>query len=336
MTRHLKFTIWIFLSGIVFGFSQWLFGIAMPEIALQFAVGTTFVVVAGLFAGRTITLVAIKTNPTRTNWNQIAILTVLFIIVGFLIIAFLLGAMIDKTTLFPFAVTVFLLFLINAAFGAFVTILRHQYQQKVQTAQAFAAQSRSELQLLQSQLSPHFLFNTLNNLYGLSLSEPDKLPTLLLKLSELLRYSVYEVKEMFVPLQQEVDYIRNYIAFERLRLGDKLQMTIDIEALFSEDVKIPPQLLVVFVENAFKHSRTTGNEKVFIEISLKTQANDIIFSVSNSVSTQPMTEAHPDKHSGFGLASVRKRLNLLYAQEYKLVIDKTSTHYKVLLTLRRP
>ncbi|MGC3945788.1 MAG: histidine kinase [Chryseolinea sp.] len=325
-----KLIIWIAIGLLVFAFFRWLSGIAMPDIANAFAAGAAVVVVAGLLSGYLLTKLAIRTNAIR-NVASLIFICVVSVLVGFVVIAFLLNSMINNTTLFPFAVTVLLVFLVNGAVACVITLIRNQYKEKITSAHAAMAQSKSELQLLQSQLSPHFLFNTLNNLYGLSMTEPSRLPPLLLKLSDLLRYSVYEVKELFVPLQHEVDYIRNYVDFERLRLGDRLQMSLGIDVV-SGGCQIPPQMLIVFVENAFKHSRAAGENLIYIDINLIRNGSQLVFSVKNSVASGG-GELHSDKNSGFGLDSVRKRLNLLYPNRHKLRIEPKEGSHTVYLEL---
>lgn len=332
MSKQQKIIFWILLTFSLFGFFRWLFGLAIPEIALEFSVGTTFILVSGLAVGRGGVLVALRSHAI-SNPAPVYVFLGLFIFAGLLLIAFLLNAMIEKTTLFSFAVTILFLFLVAAASAGLFTIMREQYKAKVTSAQAAMAQSKSELQLLQSQLSPHFLFNTLNNLYGLSLSEAERIPPLLLKLSALLRYSVYDAKDAFVPIQYEVDYLKNYVEFEQLRLGERLQLKMEIDAQFDPDCKIPPLLLVVFVENAFKHSRNTKDKQVVIDIQLRKRDHYIVFLISNSTSAEQVHGKHPDKHSGFGLESVRKRLGLLYAGKHTLEIRRTDNNYAVELTL---
>lgn len=326
-----KVIFWISLSLMLLGLFRWLSGMAMPEIATPFAIGTTVVLVSGLFTGYVLTKLAIRAHAIRSVAN-IIVLSALFMFVGFIAIAFLLNDMIGKTTLFPFAVTVLLVFLETAAAGCLVTVIRNRYTERITSAQAAMAQSKSELQLLQSQLSPHFLFNTLNNLYGLSMMEPAKLPALLLKLSDLLRYSLYGVKELFVPLQHEVDYIMNYVDFERLRLGDRLQLSLGIDAVPDGGYRIPPLMLIVFVENAFKHSRAAGQDLISMDISLIRNGDRIIFSVSNSVGSEGRTN-QTEKHSGFGLDSVHKRLKLLYPNRHEFKIEKTESRHSVYLQL---
>lgn len=330
MTQRQRLIFWIILTCLVFIFFRWLFGMAIPEIALEFSLGTTFILISGLLTGRFLTLLTFRSNAIRYIGRTIFLITA-FIPVGFVVIASLLNTMMTETTLFRFALTILLLFLVAAATGSAVTMIRHQYKSKIQSAQAAMAQSKSELQLLQSQLSPHFLFNTLNNVYGLSLTEPDRVPPLLLKLSELLRYSVYDAKDVFVSLQDEVAYLHNYIAFERLRLGDRLLLNLEIDEAFGPECKVPPLMLIVFVENAFKHSRAAGQQSVRIDIALRKRESKLVFSISNSCSAEHVRSG--GKHAGLGLDNVRRRLDLLYAGKHTLRIDKKENLYLVHLEL---
>lgn len=217
--------------------------------------------------------------------------------------------------------------------GALIKLFRLSTQKELEAAQSQAAQSQSELHLLQSQLSPHFLFNTLNNMYGLSITQHEKIPPLLLKLSDLLRYSVYEANETYVPLRDEVAYIHNYIDFEKLRIGDRLELKADIENADSSAVRIAPMLLIVFIENAFKHSKNTAEPRIFIEIALKTWGNSILFYLKNSHCRPDPEHSTVEKHSGFGLANVTKRLQLLYPNQHDLSVENGETSYCVNLRL---
>lgn len=205
-------------------------------------------------------------------------------------------------------------------------------QKQLTEAKSMAAHSASELQLLQSQISPHFLFNTLNNMYGLSITQHEKIPPLLLKLSDLLRYSVYEANKTFVPINDEIAYINNYIEFERIRIGERLALSVDLEDFASSSARIAPMMLVVFIENAFKHSRNTTNDKIYIHISMKSWNDRILFSVVNSYDAD---ERRKETGSGgFGLENVKKRLELLYPSDHHLVIEDSSNTYKVMLQIK--
>ncbi len=219
--------------------------------------------------------------------------------------------------------------------GILIKFIRFMSQNELKEAQTSAANSQSELHLLQSQLSPHFLFNTLNNLYGLSITQHEKIPPLLLRLSDLLRYSVYESNQSFVPLKEELAYIENYIEFEKIRIGDRLVLKTEIEKIDSTNIKIAPMLLIVFIENAFKHSKNTAEENIFIDISLKTWSNYILFSIKNSHNKTAVEEGTTiNKNSGFGLANVKKRLELLYPNEAELNIEEDEITYDVNLRLK--
>ena len=226
------------------------------------------------------------------------------------------------------------LFIMSIAIGMLIKLGRITIKNQLQEAKAVAEHSQSELHLLQSQLSPHFLFNTLNNLYGISISQHEKIPTLLLKLSDLLRYSVYDAKELFVPLRDELAYINNYIDFEKIRIGDRLTLTTAIEDLTHTDTKIAPMLLIVFIENAFKHSKNTTDPFISIDIHLKTWGNSILFSVKNSHGSTTGESGLLEKNSGLGLANVRKRLDLLYPNAYELSMQDEDGFYHVMLQLK--
>ncbi|MBE9464423.1 sensor histidine kinase [Dyadobacter subterraneus] len=224
---------------------------------------------------------------------------------------------------------------VSIATGVLIKFIRFMSQNELKEAQTSAANSQSELHLLQSQLSPHFLFNTLNNLYGLSITQHEKIPPLLLRLSDLLRYSVYESNQNFVPLKDELAYIDNYIEFEKIRIGERLVLKTEIEKIDSTNIKIAPMLLIVFIENAFKHSKNTAEEKIFIDISLKTWSNYILFSIKNSHNKVAVEEGTSvNKNSGFGLVNVKKRLELLYPNESELNIEDDEIIYNVNLRLK--
>jgi hypothetical protein len=216
--------------------------------------------------------------------------------------------------------------------GLIIKVVRAVTQKQLTEAKSSAAHSESELQLLQSQISPHFLFNTLNNMYGLSITQQEKIPPLLLKLSDLLRYSVYDARKSYVPVKDELAYINNYIDFEKIRIGDRLALTTDFENFNGVDAKIAPMLLIVFIENAFKHSKNSANERIFVHISLKTWGNRLLFTCVNSYSSGH--DEVVDEHSGFGLDNARKRLDLLYAKDHHLVIEDSDNTYKVMLQLK--
>ncbi|OZI09715.1 hypothetical protein BWI93_02290 [Siphonobacter sp. BAB-5385] len=283
--------------------------------------------VGGIYLGRTFSQL-LTVNQTRIPNRQLIILLILIL---FCCIALLLINTLPSFLNLVIFITPFTA--LSILVGMFVKHIRTAITLQLKDAQVSAEQSQSELQLLQSQLSPHFLFNTLNNLYGLSLTDHEKVPPLLLKLSDLLRYSVYETKVLWVPLVDELSYLDNYIAFEKIRLGDRLNLRVQWESIHDPSVQIAPMLLIVFVENAFKHSKNTVESKITIEIELKRWADSILFSVRNSY--EKLEAQTLNKNSGLGLENARKRLELLYPGEHTLTINAQPTFYQVLLQLKK-
>jgi sensor histidine kinase YesM len=224
--------------------------------------------------------------------------------------------------------------LISIASGIMIKVMHTVTQNQLTEAKSQAAHSQSELNLLQSQLSPHFLFNTLNNLYGLSLTDHQKIPPMLLKLSELLRYSVYDASEIYVPLKNEMAYIKNYIEFEKIRIGDRLMLSTDLEEMIDPEIKIAPMLLIVFIENAFKHSKNTASPEIFVDISLRTWGSSILFSVRNSYGQEEGENNILNRSGGVGLPNVNKRLELLYPNAHELNVRSDELFYTVELQLK--
>lgn len=220
----------------------------------------------------------------------------------------------------------------NVFFFALVTFLKlgkDYYFKQQQMAVEKQRRIELELEFLKSQISPHFLFNTMNNLYGLSVVKSDKFPPLMLQLSDLLRYSLYETNQTFVPLEKEINYIKNYIDLEKIRIGDKLELSVNINEANNSNAKIAPIILIVFVENAFKHSRNILNEKIKISFDLKVENEWIFFIAKNNFSIQ-----EKDKNSGIGLENIKKRLEYLYPNQYLLTIDTADNIYTSIIKLK--
>ncbi len=216
--------------------------------------------------------------------------------------------------------------LLALVFGAAVKIARDSFARRQHEKEA-------ELKLLKSQLNPHFLFNTLNNLYGLSVLKSDKLPNLMLKLSDLLRYSLYDTKEMFVPLEKEVQYLENYMSLEKIRLEDKTEISFNKTGNISSQ-KIAPMLLIVFVENAFKHLGISKNNESNVLVYLIIEDKKLIFKCINSIDETKVQEQNLEKgKSGIGLQNAKKRLHLLYPNMHELTIKKENENHVVQLTL---
>ncbi|MCF0074373.1 sensor histidine kinase [Dyadobacter sp. CY261] len=171
--------------------------------------------------------------------------------------------------------------------------------------------SLAELDLLKQQLNPHFFFNTLNNLYALSLQRSEQTPESILQLSELMRYVIYKAKEPLVSIREEVRYLEDYLQLQQIRLKRKLDLRFE-KVIGAENASIAPLLLIVFVENAFKHGIEPAEEAAFLYIALKADADKLHFFCRNSFETSRET------HSGIGLTNLQKRLALLYPGKHLL------------------
>lgn len=172
--------------------------------------------------------------------------------------------------------------------------------------------SLAELDLLKQQLNPHFFFNTLNNLYAMSLQRSEQTPESILQLSELMRYVIYKAKEPFVSIGDEVRYLKDYLQLQRIRLKRSLDLQFE-EEISDSTVLVAPLLLIVFVENAFKHGVENAEDPAFLRISLQADQRSVRFACENSF------EPAPNAHTGIGLTNLRKRLALLYPEKHRLI-----------------
>ncbi|MBE9598878.1 sensor histidine kinase [Pedobacter sp. MC2016-24] len=183
-----------------------------------------------------------------------------------------------------------------------------------------------ELQFLKSQLNPHFLFNSLNNIYSLAYQKSDKTADAILKLSEIMRYMIYESNDSWVSLSKEITYVQSYIELQKLRFKDgaAVEFTINGEI---DDQPVVPLILISFVENAFKHG-VANDPNDPIKIDIIANQKILHFSVSNK-----KNKSNKDQMGGVGLNNVERRLQLLYPERYKLNIVNSATHYTTELML---
>jgi LytS/YehU family sensor histidine kinase len=195
-------------------------------------------------------------------------------------------------------------------------------------------QSDTELLFLRSQISPHFFFNTLNNIYSLSLENSEKTPKIILKLSELMRYLLYETKTKRQSLEKELICIQNYLDLEKIRYGDLLKVDTQISGdIF--DKKIAPILLLSFIENAFKHGANKNIGNVKIDIDFKVVENFLYFTISNPIPKIVKHKQNITQSGGIGLNNVKKRLALGYdSDEYDLHINNKKKLFTVNLKIK--
>ncbi|MBN1117420.1 MAG: histidine kinase [Bacteroidales bacterium] len=186
---------------------------------------------------------------------------------------------------------------------------------------------RNELELLKSQVNPHFLFNTLNNIDSLILSSPDKASDSLITLSEMLRYMIYETKTEVVPLENEINYIRSYIKLQNLRYRSSEYVEYHFPEV-CEDISIAPLLLIPVIENAYKHSREL-NKKPVIFIKLNCLQNKLFFTCENTYNSHSEIQ----KSGGIGLENFTRRLQLIYPQKHMLNIERENGIFKLELEI---
>jgi len=189
---------------------------------------------------------------------------------------------------------------------------------------------KSELSFLRSQISPHFMFNVLNSVVSLSRRKPEMVEPVVIKLSELMRYMIYETSDSKVSIDKEFSYLESYIELQRLRFGNDIKIDFK-HKLTSSPSSIEPMLLIPFVENAFKHGVGMVQDPS-IEIELNDDKKSLFFSVSNKVSKQ--NSEIKDGSSGIGLANVRRRLELLYPDQHDLTISEKEDRYLVELKIK--
>jgi sensor histidine kinase YesM len=188
----------------------------------------------------------------------------------------------------------------------------------------------TELNFLKSQIQPHFFFNTLNNLYSLTLKKSDLAPEVVLKLSDLMSYMLYESNTPKIALDKEIAYLRNYIDVERLRFGQRLQVNFEVSSS-TEQVQIPPMILILFVENSFKHGTRNIIHAINIHISLKVENGFLLFRVENPVAH----DWSASEATGIGLKNAGRRLELLYGR-HNYSLDMTINNNIYIVTLKIP
>lgn len=205
--------------------------------------------------------------------------------------------------------------------------LRHERDKRVLEQQ----KAQSELRFLKSQINPHFLFNTLNNLYALTLKKSDLAPEIVLKLSDMMRYMLYECNEKTVLLEKEINYIRNYLSLEKIRQGDDVDIRFDIEGEV-HDQRVAPLLFIPFIENCFKHGVNRQLTDAFVHLKMVVEKEKITMEVTNS-KPDIIPGLYNKKPGGIGQKNVRQQLDLLYPKKYTLSTDESPVSYHVNLKI---
>lgn len=205
---------------------------------------------------------------------------------------------------------------------------RAEEQQHIEILQKEKA--TNELKFLRAQVQPHFLFNTLNNLYALTLSKSDLAPEVVLKLSEMLDFILYQSNQSEIPIEKELELIEGFTELEKLRYGDSLELTFDYK-VDNMNTKIAPLILLPLVENAFKHG-AKGIENPVIKIEIKTISEKLVFEIYNKKSNL-VSEGKESIRGGIGITNLQRQLELNYPEKHTLVVENETDFYKVQLTI---
>lgn len=212
--------------------------------------------------------------------------------------------------------------------AAFIKVCKHWYERDRESQKLEREKVEAELNFLKAQIHPHFLFNTLNNLYALTLKKSEKASEVVLKLSHLLNYLLYEGNSSLVPLDKELEIMDTYIALEKIRYGDRLEVSCHIQGS-SAGRETAPMLLLPFVENSFKHGASQQTEQAWVRIELKIGEKDLHVRVANSKAATPGLQPGQSVPQGIGLKNVSRRLKLLYGNRYTLTIQDRPAFFQV-------
>lgn len=215
-------------------------------------------------------------------------------------------------------------------FALMIKFVKRWWQKQKETELLAKEKTKAELQLLKAQVHPHFLFNTLNNIYFFTLTNSTQAPVMIKKLSGMLHYILNECNLALVPLEKEIKMIRDYMALEKIRYGEQMQMTIDVRDDQNSKM-IAPLLLIPFVENSFKHGASKMITEPWIKLNLSIENNRLHFIIVNS---KPSNNEPPTTKGNIGLKNVSKRLELLYPGAHELNIVSESDSYAVHLTMQ--
>jgi len=206
-------------------------------------------------------------------------------------------------------------FLHIGAIALSIKLVQYWFSQKSQMVEAEKQKTTAELELLRTQLHPHFLFNTLNNIYSHTLELSAKTPDIVLKLKGLLQFMIYESQAAKIPLSKEIELLQNYIALEQLRYGERLELTVSITGDIDR-YQIAPLLLLPFLENAFKHGTSKQADRCFIDFNLAMDGSLMRFKLVNSIDQNEKGQIA--KFGGMGMQNVKRKLELLYKEKCQL------------------
>lgn len=211
-------------------------------------------------------------------------------------------------------------------------MVRQWYERERVTENLERINMETELKYLKTQINPHFLFNSLNSLYALTLKKSDRAPELVLKLSEILRYVLYDGSEKWVALDKEINYLKSYLDLEKIRNGERLDFAFNVKGNPATK-QVAPMLFLTFLENSFKHGINQKSEGGFVTIDMEIESDHLVFRIQNSKPKEKEKRLN-GKAGGIGLENIKKRLALLYPDKHTLEIEDDGEQYSVNLNLR--
>ena len=267
-------------------------------------------------------------NINRKKWMLIVVIAVVTALIPILITAFELITTEKESVMFlegyPTSISTLILlyYLLLIILGA-----SWFTKQIISLIKLKNERAKTELLHLKSQVNPHFFFNTLNNLYGLVGTDVKKAQKLILKLSDMMRYSIYEGEQDLVTLKEEVDYLKNYIELHRMRYHKDINVQFEVQ--IEDEYNVMPLLFIILLENAFKHGIENLSEEAYTHLIMKTKNNNVFFEIENNFDV-----LQPKGDNGIGLKNLKRRLELVYPQKHTLTFSTRENVYKAQLTLQ--
>lgn len=215
-----------------------------------------------------------------------------------------------------------LVFLSLSLMFPIVYLIYDRFKQKAEIARLKEETLKAELSLLKSQINPHFFFNTLNNLYGLAVEKSDLTEHVIYKLSEMMRFTIYDGRKDSVTVKDEINYLQNFIELNKLRYHNEIEIEF-ITEIENETQRIPPLLFINLLENAFKHGADSKTGGAYIRFSLKTNSKEIQFEIENN-----FDETSVSAGKGIGLENLKRRLELLFPGKHEYSVSNKQSIYK--------
>lgn len=267
-------------------------------------------------------------NINRKKWILIVIIAIITALIPILITAFELITTSKDSVIFlenyptSIGVLVLLYYILLIILGLFWFT-----KQIISFFRLKNENAKTELLHLKSQVNPHFFFNTLNNLYGLVGTDTKKAQELILKLSDMMRYSIYEGEKELVTLKAELDYLKNYIELHKMRYHKQIDVKFETE--IEEDYKVMPLLFIILLENAFKHGIEKLRKEAYVHVHINSKNNKVYFEIENNFDT---TVENDDK--GIGLKNLKRRLELMYPKKHSLSFSTKGNVYTAKLMVQ--